>query len=69
MGKTPHKMESGPVRWLNQVQAAQYLSLSRTTFRRMVDKGILPPGRCITERRRIWDKLELDEIALTSPDA
>lgn len=57
------------LRWMNQKQAAQYLSLSRSTFRRKVDEGKLPAGKYITEGRLIWDRLALDKVAEASPEA
>ena len=46
-------------RGLSEVEAAVYLSLSPSFFRRLVDQGIMPRPR-IAGSRRIWDVEELD---------
>jgi excisionase family DNA binding protein len=46
-------------RGLSEVEAAIYLSLSPSFFRRLVDKGVMPRPR-VAGGRRIWDVEELD---------
>ena len=46
-------------RGLSEVEAAVYLSLSPTFFRRLVDQGVMPRPR-VAGNRRIWDIEELD---------
>ena len=46
-------------RGLSEVEAAIYLSLSPSFFRRLVDQGVMPRPR-IAGGRRIWDVEELD---------
>jgi len=46
-------------RGLSESEAAIYLSLSASFFRKLVDQGIMPRPR-IVGTRRIWDIEELD---------
>lgn len=46
-------------RGFSETEAAIYLSLSPTHFRRLVDQGIMPRPSVIG-RRRVWDIEELD---------
>jgi hypothetical protein len=46
-------------RGLSEVEAAIYLSLSPSFFRRLVDQGVMPRPR-IAGARRVWDVEELD---------
>lgn len=46
-------------RGLSEVEAAIYLSLSPSFFRRLVAQNIMPRPR-IVGRRKIWDVEELD---------
>jgi hypothetical protein len=46
-------------RGLSEIEAAIYLSLSPSFFRRLVDQGLLPRPR-MAGGRRIWDVEELD---------
>ena len=46
-------------RGLSEIEAAVYLSLSPSFFRRLVEQGIMPRPR-IVGSRRIWDIEELD---------
>ena len=46
-------------RGLCEMEAAIYLSLSPSFFRRLVEQGIMPRPR-IAGSRRIWDVEELD---------
>lgn len=46
-------------RGLSEVEAAIYLSLSPSFFRRLVDQGSMPRPR-MAGGRRIWDVEELD---------
>lgn len=53
-------------RGLGEVEAAMYLSLSATFFRRLVEEGVMPRPR-LAGRRRIWDVEELDAAFRTLP--
>jgi excisionase family DNA binding protein len=46
-------------RGLSEIEAAVYLSLSPSFFRRLVQQGVMPRPR-IAGSRRIWDVEELD---------
>ena len=46
-------------RGLSEIEAAVYLSLSPSFFRRLVDQGSMPRPR-VAGGRRIWDVEELD---------
>ncbi len=46
-------------RGLSEVEAAIYLSLSPSFFRRLVSQGVMPRPR-VAGARRIWDVEELD---------
>jgi excisionase family DNA binding protein len=46
-------------RGLSEPEAAIYLSLSPSFFRRLVDQGVMPRPR-VVGGRRIWDVEELD---------
>jgi excisionase family DNA binding protein len=46
-------------RGLSEMEAAVYLSLSPSFFRRLVDQGVMPRPR-LAGNRRIWDIEELD---------
>ena len=46
-------------RGLSEVEAAVYLSLSPSFFRRLVDQNLMPRPR-VAGGRRIWDVEELD---------
>lgn len=46
-------------RGLSEVEAAIYLSISPSFFRRLVDQGVMPRPRVVGSRR-IWDVEELD---------
>jgi excisionase family DNA binding protein len=46
-------------RGLSETEAAVYLSLSPSFFRRLVEQGVMPRPR-IAGKRRIWDVEELD---------
>lgn len=46
-------------RGLSEIEAAIYLSLSPSFFRRLVDQGLMPRPR-VAGGRRIWDVEELD---------
>lgn len=46
-------------RGLSEAEAAIYLSLSPSFFRRLVDQGVMPRPRIIGGRR-VWDIEELD---------
>lgn len=46
-------------RGLDESEAAVYLSLSPSFFRKLVDEGRMPRPRLV-DRRRIWDIDELD---------
>ena len=65
-GKTSVQCRLPIRRGLGEVEAAMYLSLSATFFRRLVDEGIMPRPRLVG-RRRIWDVEELDAAFKTLP--
>ena len=46
-------------RGLDESEAAVYISLSPSCFRKLVDEGRMPRPR-VAGRRRIWDTEELD---------
>jgi hypothetical protein len=46
-------------RGLSEAEAAVYLSLSPTLFRKMVAEGLMPKPH-LAGRRRVWDIAELD---------
>jgi excisionase family DNA binding protein len=46
-------------RGLNESEAAIYLSLSASFFRKLVEQGVMPRPRLVGSRR-IWDVEELD---------
>lgn len=46
-------------RGLSESEAAVYLSISPTLFRRLVEEGVMPRPRVLGSRR-IWDVEELD---------
>ena len=46
-------------RGLSEVEAATYISVSPSFFRRLVADGVMPRPR-LAGRRRIWDVDELD---------
>lgn len=49
-------------------KAAAYLSLSESTFERLVREGELPKPRRFPNRRRVgWLRTELEEAALNLP--
>lgn len=41
--------------------AAAYISVSPTLFDRMVQDGIMPAPKRLTDRRKAWDVRQLDE--------
>ena len=47
-------------RGLSRVQSAAYISVSPNKFDEMVRDGRMPPPKVI-DRRKVWDRLELDE--------
>lgn len=53
-------------RGLSEFEAATYLSLSRSFFRRLVEEGRMPRPRLLG-KRRVWDILELDAAFVTFP--
>lgn len=53
-------------RGLSESEAAVYLSLSPSFFRRLVDQGVMPHPR-VAGGRRIWDIEELDLAFKTLP--
>lgn len=65
-GKTDVQCRLPIRRGLGEVEAAMYLSLSTTFFRRLVDEGVMPRPR-LAGRRRIWDVEELDAAFKTLP--
>lgn len=60
MVSKPTIAKSLPIRrGLTETEAAVYLSLSPSFFRRLVERGIMPRPR-LAGVRRIWDVEELD---------
>jgi hypothetical protein len=55
-----------PPRGLSREQAAAYVGVSPNLFDEMVDDGRMPPARIIN-RRRIWDRIELDSAFAALP--
>lgn len=53
-------------RGLTEIEAAVYISLSPSFFRRLVQQGVMPRPR-VAGRRRIWDIEELDAAFRTLP--
>jgi excisionase family DNA binding protein len=53
-------------RGLDEAEAAVYLSLSPSFFRKLVDKKVMPRPRIIGQRR-IWDVDELDQAFRALP--
>lgn len=49
-----------PPRLVDREAAAAYACLSPNTFDRLVQQGLMPQPRRITEKRRAWDVRELD---------
>lgn len=47
-------------RGLSRDQAATYLGISRSSFQKLVDSGVMPRGKRITKGRVVWDRAELD---------
>jgi predicted DNA-binding transcriptional regulator AlpA len=47
-------------RGLSLDQAATYLGIGRSSFQKLVNSGVMPRGKRITERRIVWDRVELD---------
>ncbi len=58
-GKAAHSTRLPIRRGLSAPEAAIYLSLSLSFFRRLVDQGLMPRPR-VAGGRRIWDVEELD---------
>ena len=55
---TPRPVQIAP-RGLSRETAARYIGVSATKFAELVADGRMPKPRCI-DRRRIWDRDELD---------
>lgn len=53
-------------RGLSEVEAAVYLSISPSYFRRLVEQGVMPRPR-VVGTRRIWDVEELDSAFKALP--
>jgi len=49
-------------RVLRREVAAQYLSISPTSFDSLVDDGVIPRPKTIKSRIKIWDKQALDRV-------
>jgi excisionase family DNA binding protein len=58
-GKTTLSARLPIRRGLSEVEAATYISVSPSFFRRLVADGVMPRPR-LAGRRRIWDVDELD---------
>ena len=57
-----------PPRGLNRSQAAAYVGISPTQFDKMVIAGDMPGPRKIG-KRRVWDRIELDQAFEDLPRA
>lgn len=67
MASKSRASERLPVRrGLSESEAAIYLSLSATFFRKLVEQGVMPRPRLVGSRR-IWDVDELDIAFRTLP--
>lgn len=49
-------------RFLRAKEAAQYLSISKATLYRLVQKEALPPPTKLTEAVSVWDRRDLDHF-------
>ena len=49
-------------RCLNAADAASYIGVSKTTFKKMVKNGEAPKPIQISKRRIVWDKKKLDSF-------
>jgi predicted DNA-binding transcriptional regulator AlpA len=49
-----------PPRLISREAAAAYVCVSPNTFDAMVREGKMPRPRILTDRRRAWDRCELD---------
>ncbi len=56
------KVTAKEVRCLSLRQAASYIGVSQSTFRKMVKSGDVPTPIRITEKRLVWDRKQLDEF-------
>lgn len=56
------KVTAKEVRCLSLRQAAAYIGVSQSTFRKMVKSGDVPAPIRITEKRLVWDRKQLDEF-------
>ncbi len=56
-------------RLIGREAAAAYVCVSPNTFDEMVEKGIMPKPRIVSEKRRAWDVRELDAAADALPHA
>ena len=47
-------------RLINREAAAAYVNVSPNTFDGMVERGVMPRPRILSDRRKAWDVRELD---------
>lgn len=58
--------QSCPPRGLSRSAAAEYIGLSVSKFDELVADGRMPPAKGV-DRRKIWDRHELDEAFSALP--
>jgi hypothetical protein len=56
-------------RLISREAAAAYVCVSPNTFSEMVERGIMPSPRVLSDKRRAWDVRELDAAADALPRA
>jgi hypothetical protein len=56
-------------RLISREAAAAYVCVSPNTFAEMVERGIMPSPRILSDKRRAWDIRELDAAADALPHA
>jgi hypothetical protein len=58
-----------PPRLVGREAAAAYVCVSPNTFDEMVERKVMPPARVLGDRRRAWDRRELDAAVDALPHA
>ena len=48
-------------KWLSREEAAEYVRIAVRTFDKLVDEKTMPAPYKISDRRVVWDKMEIDE--------
>lgn len=56
-----------PPRGLSRERAAELVGVSASTFDKMVADGVMPPPK-IVYRRRLWDRIRLEEAFAALPE-